>query len=53
MLPDFKGQKTRWGLGYQYDEDKPKAKKKGSDLKEYFVKASGYQREPEPVEVTG
>ena len=48
-LPDFKGQKTRRGLGYRSDEDKPKTKKKGSDLNEYFVKASGYQGEPEPV----
>ena len=52
-LPDFKGQNTRKGLGYHFDEDKPKVKKKGLKLMECFVRASGYQGEPEPVEVNG
>ena len=53
ILPDFKGQTTWKGLRYKSDEDKPKAKKKGLKLMEWFVKATGYQGEPEPVEVNG
>ena len=52
-LPNFKGQNTRRGLGYRSDEDKPKAKKKGLKLMECFVKALGYQGEPEPVVING
>ena len=36
-LPNFKGQTTRRGLGYQSDEDKPKVKKKGLTLMESGV----------------
>ena len=52
-LPDFRGQNTRRGLGYKSDEEKPKVKKKGLKLIDCFVKASGYQGEPEPIEVNG
>ena len=38
-------------MGYRSDEDKPKAKKKGLELTECFVKALWYQGAPEPVEV--
>ena len=52
-LPAFRGQTTRRGLGYNSDEEKPKVKKKGFKMMEYFLKASRNQREPEPVEVNG
>ena len=40
-------------MGYKSDEDKLKTKKKGLKLIECFVKATGYQGEPEPVAVNG
>ena len=52
-LPDFRGQTTRKGLGYDSDIDEPKVRKKSLKLSDYFVKASCYQGEPEPVEVNG
>ena len=52
-LPYFRGQTTWRGLGYKSDEEKPKVKKKWLKLMECFVRASGYQGEPEPVEVNG
>ena len=49
-LPNFKGQTSRKGLGFQSALEKPKPK--GSKLMDYFVKAK-YQGTPEPCEVNG
>ena len=49
-LPDFRGQTSRKGLGYQSSQEKPKPK--GSKLMDYFVKAK-YQGALEPCEING
>ena len=40
-------------MGYDSDRDEPKIKKKSLKLADYFVKASGYQGDPEPMEING